>query len=93
MISYEGAAGGDEKGEPLDYFAYYDEGIVVPDRQGKGRGEVVTTTDSTNKKVEAEEEKVTEGVGSGERQKTCFIFSHFFSKYRRTGFNCVDLIL
>ncbi|CAI8006357.1 hypothetical protein GBAR_LOCUS4662, partial [Geodia barretti] len=28
-----GHPGGDEKGEPLDYFAYYDEGVVVPDRR------------------------------------------------------------
>jgi hypothetical protein len=49
VISYQGTPGGDEKGEPLDYFAYYDEGVVIPDRRGKGRGEVAGTTESTKK--------------------------------------------
>ena len=41
MISYGGVSGGDEQDEPLDYFAYYDQGLVVPERQGKGRGKVM----------------------------------------------------
>ena len=61
VISYGGTPGGDEKGEPLDYFAYYDEGVVVPDRRGKGRGEAVGTTESTKKGTGG-------GVGDGEKE-------------------------
>ena len=35
MISYDGVYGGDEQGEPLDYFAYYDEGIIAKERREK----------------------------------------------------------
>ena len=61
VISYGGTPGGDEKGEPLDYFAYYDEGVVVPDRRGKGRGEAVGPTESTKKGTGG-------GVGDGEKE-------------------------
>ena len=35
VISYDGVHGGDEQGEPLDYFAYYDEGIIAKERREK----------------------------------------------------------
>ena len=35
VISYDGVYGGDEQGEPLDYFAYYDEGIIAKERREK----------------------------------------------------------
>jgi hypothetical protein len=70
VISYEGIAGGDEKGEPLDYFAYYDEGIIVPDRKGKGRGEVAGPASEGVKKAEEGEKQKDEEMDEKEREKT-----------------------
>ena len=58
VISYSGVAGGDEQGEPLDYFAYYDQEIVVPDRQGKGRGKMPEKEGDAAKTDGKEEEKI-----------------------------------
>ena len=55
----------------MDYFAYYDEGIVVPVRQGKGRGEPLpAAADSEKKEEEGESGKETEKRDSDVNQNS-----------------------
>ena len=77
MISYSGVSGGDEQKEPLDYFAYYDEGIVVPERKGKGRGQVAGKeeggegkTPESGDKVRSEDGDRSDSVGEGNKEQS-----------------------
>ena len=40
VLSYDGVYGGDEQGEPLDYFAYYDQGLATKEEVGRERAKM-----------------------------------------------------
>ena len=40
VLSYDGVYGGDEQGEPLDYFAYYDQGLATKEEVERERAKM-----------------------------------------------------
>lgn len=61
VISYDGVYGGDEQGEPLDYFAYYDQGLATKEEVERERAKMKAAGEGKMaKKAEGE------GAGSGQ---------------------------